>query len=193
MCSSDLDEFYAFFSGGFNGQIGVYGLPSGRRFKTIPVFSQYPENGYGYTEETKGMLNTSYGFVPWDDTHHPALSQTAGEDDGRWLFINANNTPRVARIDLARMETEEILEIPNAAGNHGSPFVTENTEYIVASTRFSVPVPNRDVPIADFKKAFKGQISFIVANEPGKMRVAFQMLMPGFDYDLAREIGRAHV
>ena len=98
-----LDEFYAFFSGGFNGQIGVYGLPSGRRFKTIPVFSQYPENGYGYTEETKGMLNTSYGFVPWDDTHHPALSQTAGEDDGRWLFINANNTPRVARIDLARM------------------------------------------------------------------------------------------
>jgi nitrous-oxide reductase len=181
-----LDEFYAFFSGGFNGQIGVYGLPSGRRFKTIPVFSQYPENGYGYTEETKGMLNTSYGFVPWDDTHHPALSQTAGEDDGRWLFINANNTPRVARIDLTRMETEEILEIPNAAGNHGSPFVTENTEYIVASTRFSVPVPNRDVPIADFKKAFKGQISFIAANEPGKMRVAFQMLMPGFSYDLAR-------
>ena len=151
-----------------------------------PVFSQYPENGYGYTEETKGMLNTSYGFVPWDDTHHPALSQTAGEDDGRWLFINANNTPRVARIDLTRMETEEILEIPNAAGNHGSPFVTENTEYIVASTRFSVPVPNRDVPIADFKKAFKGQISFIAANEPGKMRVAFQMLMPGFSYDLAR-------
>src|SRR5690242_3557695 len=46
------DEFYAFFSDGFNGQIGVYGLPSGRRLKTIPVFSQYPENGYGYNEET---------------------------------------------------------------------------------------------------------------------------------------------
>ena len=24
------DEFYAFLSGGFNGQVGVYGLPSGR-------------------------------------------------------------------------------------------------------------------------------------------------------------------
>src|SRR5512133_2038111 len=70
------DEFYAFMSGGFNGQIGVYGLPSGRRLKTIPVFSQYPENGYGYSEETKAMLNTSYGFIPWDDTPHPALSQT---------------------------------------------------------------------------------------------------------------------
>ncbi len=179
------DEMYAFLSGGFNGQVSIYGLPSGRRLKTIPVFSQYPENGYGYSEETKAMLNTSYGFVPWDDAHHPALSQTNGEDDGRWLFINGNNTPRVARIDLTRMETEEILEIPNAAGNHGSPFITENSEYVVASTRFSVPVPNRDVPIADYKKAFNGQVSFIVANDPGKMRIAFQLVVPGYDYDLA--------
>ena len=27
------DEFYAFLSGGFNGQVSVYGLPSGRRLK----------------------------------------------------------------------------------------------------------------------------------------------------------------
>ncbi|MBI3789912.1 MAG: Sec-dependent nitrous-oxide reductase [Gemmatimonadetes bacterium] len=181
-----MDEFYAFLSGGFNGQVSVYGLPSGRRLKTIPVFSQYPENGYGYSEETKPMLATSYGQVPWDDTHHPALSQTNGEDDGRWLFINANNTPRIARIDLTRMETDEILEIPNAGGNHGSPFVTANSEYVIASTRFSVPVPNADVPIGDFKKRFKGQIAFVTANEPGKMRVAFQMIVPGFNYDLAR-------
>ncbi len=180
------DEFYAFMSGGFNGQIGVYGLPSGRRLKTIPVFSQYPENGYGYSEETKPMLNTSYGFIPWDDTHHPALSQTNGEDDGRWLFINANNTPRIARIDLTRFETDEILEIPNAGGNHGSPFMTSNSEYVVSATRFSVPVPNTDVPISSFKKNFRGQISFIRADQPGKMRVEFQMLMPGFNYDLAR-------
>jgi nitrous-oxide reductase len=180
------DEFYAFLSGGFNGQVGVYALPSGRRLKTIPVFSQYPENGWGYTEESKAMLNTSYGFVPWDDTHHPALSQTNGEDDGRWLFINANNTPRIARIDLARMETDEIIEIPNAGGNHGSPFVTQNSEYVISSTRFSVPVPNTDVPIGDFKKRFRGQFSFIRADQPGKMAIAFQMLVPGFNYDLAR-------
>ena len=180
------DEFYAFMSGGFNGQIGVYGLPSGRRLKTIPVFSQYPENGYGYSEETKPMLNTSYGFIPWDDSHHPALSQTDGEDDGRWLFINANNTPRIARIDLKRFETDEILEIPNAAGNHASPYITANSEYVMSSTRFSVPVPNRDMPISDFKKSFKGQIAFIRADQPGKMAVAFQMIVPGFNYDLVR-------
>ena len=76
------DDFYAFMSGGFSGQIGVYGLPSGRLLKVIPVFSQNAENGYGYNDETKGMLNTSFGLVPWDDTHHPSLSQTAGMHAG---------------------------------------------------------------------------------------------------------------
>lgn len=179
------DEFYAFLSGGFSGHVTVYGLPSGRHLKTIPVFSQYAENGYGYIEETKAMLNTSWGFIPWDDAHHPELSQTEGVTDGRWLFINANNTPRIARIDLTTFETEEILEIPNSAGNHASPFVTENTEYVVASTRFSIPIPQRDIPISEYKGNFQGTISFIRADRPGEMDVAFQILVPGFDYDLS--------
>ena len=65
------DEFYAFVSGGFSGQLSVYGLPSGRLFKVIPVFSQDAEKAWGYNEETKPMLNTSHGFIPWDDAHHP--------------------------------------------------------------------------------------------------------------------------
>ena len=180
------DEFYAFMSGGFNGQIGVYGLPSGRLLKIVPVFSQFPENGWGYSEETKPMLETTFGNIPWDDLHHTALSQTNGEDDGRWLFVNANNTPRVARVDLKNFEASEILQIPNSGGNHGSPFLTSNTEYVVASTRFSLPIPQADIPISDFKKSFKGTISFIAANQPGKMDVSFQLLVPGFNYDLAR-------
>jgi nitrous-oxide reductase len=180
------DEYYAFLSGGFNGQIGVYGLPSGRLLKIVPVFSQFPENGWGYSEETKGMLETTYGNIPWDDLHHTALSQTDGADDGRWLFVNANNTPRVARVDLATFEASEILQIPNSGGNHGSPFITSNSEYVLASTRFSVPIPQADVPISDYKKAFKGTISFITADKPGKMDVAFQLLVPGYNYDLAR-------
>src|SRR6478752_9336941 len=148
------DEFYAFMSGGFDGQIGVYGLPSGRLLKHVPVFSQSAENGWGYSEQTKPMLTTSYGFVPWDDAHHPELSQTDGVPDGRWLFINGNNTPRIARMDLTSMETAEIIEIPHSAGNHASPFVTENTEYTVAATRFSVPTPQRDVPISSYRENF---------------------------------------
>jgi len=180
------DSYYAFISGGFSGQLAVYGLPSGRLFKVIPVFSVDAEKGWGFNEETKPMLNTSYGFIPWDDSHHPDVSQTAGELDGRWVFINGNNTPRIARIDLTTFETTEIIEIPNSAGNHSSAFVTENTEYVVAGTRFSVPFPQRDMPIAEYKGNFKGALSFIsVDPESGRMNLKFQIMMPGFDYDLS--------
>ncbi len=188
------DEYYAFISGGFSGQLSVYGLPSGRLFKVIPVFSQDAEKAWGYNEETKPMLNTSHGFIPWDDSHHPDISQTNGELDGRYVFINGNNTPRIAKIDLSVFETTEIIEIPNSAGNHSSAFVTENTEYVVAGTRFSVPVPQRDMPIKEYKGNFKGALTFIsVAPEDGRMDIKFQLLMPGFDYDLSHPgRGKSH-
>ncbi len=180
------DEFYAFMSGGFSGQLSVYGLPSGRLFRVIPVFSVDPEKGYGFNEETKPMLNTTHGFIPWDDAHHPNLSQTNGETDGRWIFINGNNTPRIARIDLTTFETAEIIEIPNSGGNHSSPYLTMNTEYLVAGTRFSVPIPQKDVPINSYGENFKAALSFVkVDKETGHMNIAFQVLMPGIDYDLA--------
>ncbi len=180
------DEFYGFFSGGFNGQVSVVGLPSGRVLRNIPVFSQWAENGYGYSEETRPLLNTSMGFVPWDDAHHPELSQTNGEVDGRWLFINGTNTPRIARIDLSHFETAETIEIPNSGGGHSSPFITMNSEYVVSGTRFSVPIPQRDISIADYKSNFQGTLSFVSVNQDtGEMNLAFQILMPGFNYDLA--------
>ena len=190
----EQDEYYAFLSGGYSGNLTVYGLPSGRMFKEIPVFSQFPTSGYGYSEETKPMLNTSFGFVPWDDLHHPDISQTNGELDGRWIFVNGNNTPRIARVSLSTFETEEIIEIPNSAGNHSSSFITENTEYVVAGTRFSVPVPQRDMPISEYKSNFKGALSFIsVDPEHGHMDIKFQVLMPGFNYDLSHPgRGKSH-
>jgi nitrous-oxide reductase len=180
------DEFYAFLSGGFSGQLSVYGLPSGRLFRVIPVYSQDPEKGYGYSEETKPMLMTSHGFIPWDDAHHPEFSMTDGVPDGRWIFINGNNTPRVARISLKTFNTEEILEIPNSAGNHSSPFCSENSEYLAAGTRFSIPLNNKDVPITSYKKEFKGVVTFIKLDpSSGRMSIAFQLLTPPFDYDLS--------
>jgi len=180
------DEFYNFVSGGFSGQVSVYGLPSGRLLKVIPVFSVNPENGYGYSEETKAMLNTTNGAIPWDDQHHLELSQTNGQQDGRWIFANANNTPRVARIDLKSFRTAEILQIPNSAGNHSSPFITENTEYVVAGTRFSVPLGDADVPISSFKKNFRSTASFIsVDKTTGHMNIAFQIVLPGMNLDLS--------
>ncbi len=190
------DELYNFVSGGFSGQLSVYGLPSGRLLRVIPVFSVDPEKGYGYSEETKPMLNTSHGFVPWDDYHHVQISQTNGEIDGRWVFGNANNTPRVSRVDLTTFRTAEIIELPNSAGNHSSPFITENTEYVVAGTRFSVPpdYADGDVPIDSYKQNFKAYISFISVNkDDGKMDIAFQLRCPGVNFDLSHSgKGKSH-
>lgn len=182
------DEFYAFVSGGFSGQVSVYGIPSGRLLKVLPVFSVDPETGYGFTEESKAMLNTTHGFLPWGDQHHLAFSQTDGEYDGRWLFANENNTPRIARLDLTTFTTSEIIEIPNSAGNHSSPFITDNSEYVVAGTRFGVPFneDNGDVPISSYAENFSGAISFIkVDDKTGRMSMGFQLKTPPVNYDLS--------
>ena len=96
-------------------------------------------------------------------------------------------------MDLTTFETVEIIEIPNSSGNHSSPFTTENTEYVVAGTRFSVPVPQNDVAINSYKDNFKGMLTFVKVEDDGEMNIAFQILLPAFDYDLAHSgKGKSH-
>ncbi len=179
----EKDEFYLFYSGGHSGQVFVAGIPSMRHIATIPVFSPYSGTGYGFDVETKKML----GDYTWGDVHHPGLSQTDSEYDGRWLFVNDNANNRVARIDLRDFKTKEILgPIPNSMGNHGSSFVTENTEYILVATRFSVPLPKgRVADPDDYATQFNGMVSGIkVDSKTGNMSVGWQILTPPFDWDL---------
>src|SRR5580765_6479333 len=151
-----LDEFYLFYSGGHSGQVYVAGLPSMRHISTIPVFAKYPGTGYGYDEESRQML----GDYTWGDVHHPGLSQTDGKYDGRWLFVNDNANNRVARVDLRDFKTRQIFgPIPNSSGNHGSSFVTENTEYVLVATRFSVPLPKgRYAEPSKYESEFNGMV-----------------------------------
>ena len=129
----EKDEYYLFYSGGHSGQVFVAGIPSMRHITTIPVFAPYPATGYGFDEESKKMM----GDYTWGDVHHPGLSQTASKYDGRWLFVNDNANNRIARIDLRDFKTHQILgPIPNSMGNHGSSFITENSEYILVRQPF---------------------------------------------------------
>jgi len=180
----EKDEYYLFYSGGHSGQVFVAGIPSMRHIVTIPVFAPYPATGYGFDEESKAMM----GEYKWGDVHHPALSQTQSKYDGRWLFVNDNANNRVARIDLRDFKTHQILgPIPNSSGNHGSSFVTENTEYLLVASRFSVPLPKgRVADPKDYEKEFNGMVSALkVDPQTGEMKVAFQILTPPFDWDLA--------
>jgi nitrous-oxide reductase len=177
------DTYYAFLSGGHHGNVYVYGMPSCRHITTIPVFTPEPAVGYGNDEESKEMLG---GFT-WGDAHHPGLSETGGDYDGRWLFINDMPNARIARIDLKDFKTKQIFgPIPNLSAAHACPFPTPNTEYVFAASRFSLPIPNRDVPVESYAKEFKGVIAGIkVDPKDGTMSLGFEILMPPFDWDLA--------
>ena len=178
----DLDEYYMFASGGHSGQIYVYGIPSMRHLSTIPVYTPYPATGYGFDDESKAML----GGLTWGDVHHPALSETNGDYDGRWLFVNEMNG-RVARIDLRDFKTKQIFgPMPNISGNHASSFVTPNTEYAVMASRFAIPIPKgTTAPIDKYATDYKGVIAAVkIDPKTGVMSQGFEILMPPFDWDL---------
>src|SRR5512143_2761971 len=167
----DLDEFYMFASGGHSGQIYVYGIPSMRHLSTIPVYSPYSATGYGFDDDTKAML----GNLTWGDVHHPSLSETNGDYDGRWLFVNDMNG-RIARIDLRDFKTRQIIgPVPNISGNHGSTFITPNSEYVLMSSRFSIPIPKGTaVSIDKYATDYKGLAAGIkVDPKTGQMSVGW--------------------
>lgn len=179
----DLDKYYLFKSGGHSGQVYVYGVPSMRHISTIPVYTPYPATGYGFDKESKEML----GGYTWGDAHHPSISETNGNYDGRWLFISDNANNRMARIDLRDFKTKQILgPLPNVSGNHCSSFVTENTEYVLAGSRFSIPLPKGTYEnIQDYATKFKGVVAGIAVDpKSGEMSLGWQVLMPPFNYDL---------
>ena len=184
----EYDKYYAFFSGGHSGQVFVYGIPSCRHITNIPVFTPEPAKGYGYDEETKSML----GGFSWGDAHHPGLSETDGDYDGRWLFINDMPNARIARIDLKSFTTAEIFgPIPNLSAAHACPFPTPNTEYVFAASRFSMPVPrDKFSKVEDYAKNFNGVIAGVKVSPEGHMSLGFEILTPPFDWDLS-DAGKA--
>jgi nitrous-oxide reductase len=178
----DLDEYYMFASGGHSGNVYIYGIPSMRHISTIPVYSPYPATGYGFDDDTKKMLG---GFT-WGDVHHPALSETNGDYDGRWLFVNEMNG-RVARVDLRDFKTKQIYgPVPNISGNHASAFVTPNSEYSMMASRFSIPIPKGSVAGIDkYATEYKGVVAGIkIDPKSGNLDLGWEILMPPFDYDL---------
>jgi nitrous-oxide reductase len=178
------DTYYAFISGGHSGQIFVYGIPSCRHITTIPVFTPEPAVGYGVDEESRAMLK---GFS-WGDAHHPGLSETDGNYDGRWLFINDMVSARIARIDLKDFKTRQIYgPIPNLSAAHACPFPTPNTEYVFAASRFSIPIPYPTYSkVEDYARTFRGVVAGLkVDPNSGEMSMGFEILMPPFHWDLA--------
>lgn len=197
------DEFMLFSSGGHSGQMYVIGVPSMRVFKTIAVFSPDSWQGYGYGADWGDHLNaegtdfsqpTSEGRGPlrWADTHHPALSETNGEYDGRWCYIQDRANGRVAMIDLRDFKTKQIFDIPNIQTSHGGAFVTPSTEYCHVSSKIPALVDDSDIENclddANYRNMFRGFSTFLAINpDTGKFDLdrSFQVELPPYNQDLA--------
>ncbi|OLO28642.1 nitrous-oxide reductase [Alkalihalophilus pseudofirmus] len=179
----ELDDYYLFNSGGHSGQLFVYGVPSMRHIRTVPVFTPDPATGYGFDDHTREML----GDYTWGDFHHPAFSETDGDYDGKFLFATDVANNRVAALDLADFHTVDMLKIPNSGGPHCAAFVTENTEYLFLPTRFSIPMGNEFVSLDEFSEEYRGVMSAVTFDQDEqKLDIAYQVSLPPWSYDKAR-------
>ena len=192
----EYDEYYIFSSGGHSGQVFVYGVPSMRLLKVIPVFTPDAWQGYGYgTDQGNTVLdegsdpNKDAADVMWGDTHHPGLSETDGDYDGRWLYINDRANGRIAMVDLADFKTKQILDIPNMSTSHGGVFVTPNSEYAHISSMTPMPwTDNGYADVSDYQDSYRGVSSWLaIDQETGRLDVdrSFQIELPPYTQDLA--------
>jgi len=162
MPSGRHDEYVLFSSGGQSGQVYAIGVPSMRMLRVIPVYTPESWSGYGFGVGNDvlagGDLNGRK--ILWGDTHHPALSETAGEYDGEWLFIGDKANARLAVIDLRDWETKQIVKNPLTVSNHGAAFVTPNSEYIIDGGQYATPLGFGYAPIESYKESYRGMVTF---------------------------------
>ena len=137
-----------------------------RILKVIAVFTPDPWQGYGYGVKDSPMEASSEGMtvegqpLTWADTHHPALSETKGDYDGEYLFINDKANGRIAVIDLKDFETKQIVKNPIFLNDHGATMVTPDTEYVVEGSQYAMPLGNEYAPIADYNEKYRGLMTF---------------------------------
>jgi nitrous-oxide reductase len=198
----DMDTHLLFSSAGHGGQLLIMGVPSMRLLKVVGVFTPEPWQGYGFgadwseailaqgTNANGGAVSLSQGKLTWGDTHHPALSETNGEYDGRWVYIQDRANGRIAMIDLRDFKTKQIIDVPNLQSSHGGCFVTPNSEYVHISTKTPTLTDPRKAAdaLTNFKDLMRGYSTFLAINpKTGRMEMegSFQVELPPYTQDLA--------
>ncbi len=188
-----LDDYVMFSSGGHSGQVFVIGMPSMRLLKTIAVFTPEPWQGYGsgadWGDNVLKEGNPAGTDLSWGDTHHPALSETDGEYDGRYLYIQDRANGRVAFIDLMDFRTKQIVPVPNIQTSHGGMFVTPNSEYVHVSSKFPEPWPSGSyADLSEYQEKFRGASTWLKIDQAtGRLNLdeSFQIELPPYTQDLA--------
>ncbi len=186
------DEYYMFASGGQAGNVEVFGVPSMRLMKNIPIFSEDSWQGYGLGDnETKRLFaqGKAAGMTQtWGDVHHPALSVTKGLYDGQFLFANDKANGRIGVVDLRDFHVKQIVKNPLIATNHCGAKLTENSEYYVEGSQFGTPLPyTKFAPLEKYKEEYRGLVTFWPFNRAeGKLEQSksFTLELPPYYQDL---------
>ncbi|MCE5973787.1 Sec-dependent nitrous-oxide reductase [Sinirhodobacter sp. WL0062] len=190
------DEFIVFSSGGQSGQIMVYGVPSMRILKYVSVFTPEPWQGYGFDEESKAILEQGKvdgREIQWGDTHHPAITETNGDVDGEYLFINDKSAPRIGVVSLHDFETQQIVVNPILQSEHGGTFVTPNSEYVIEAAQYPGVLGRGYAPLSQFNEKFRGAVTYWKFNrEKGRIEPenSFSIELPPYSQDLS-DAGKA--
>ncbi|HLC28278.1 MAG TPA: Sec-dependent nitrous-oxide reductase [Dehalococcoidia bacterium] len=190
------DDYVMFSSGGQSGQMLVIGMPSMRILKTIAVFTPEPWQGYGYGADwSESVLEAGNPDVPanvnlaWGDTHHPAISETGGEYDGRYLYIQDRANGRMAFVDLRDFRTKQIVPVPNIQTSHGGMFVTPNSEYVHVSSKFPAVQPEGSyADVSEYQEKYRGASTWLKIDQAtGRILTdqSFQVELPPYSQDLA--------
>jgi nitrous-oxide reductase len=185
------DDYFIFASGGQSGQVLVIGVPSMRLLKVIAVFAPEPWQGYAYGGESDRILamgKQAGHAITWADVHHPNLSETAGDYDGKYLFVNDKANARVAVIDLSDFATKQIVANPLVSSDHGGAFVDPNTRYVIETSQYPAPLGRDYAPITDYKSKYRGLAMFWRFDRT-KGRIdpsqSFAVELPPYTQDLA--------
>lgn len=185
------DEFIVFSSGGQSGQVMVYGVPSMRILKYVSVFTPEPWQGYGFDEESKAILESGKvdgREIHWGDTHHPAITETNGDVDGEYLFINDKSAPRIGLISLHDFETQQIVVNPILQSEHGGTFVTPNSEYVIEAAQYPGVLGRGFAPLSQFNEKFRGAVTYWKFDrEAGRIDEgkSFSIELPPYSQDLS--------
>ncbi|MDP2312895.1 MAG: Sec-dependent nitrous-oxide reductase [Pseudomonadota bacterium] len=162
--SGKLDEYVIMASGGHGGNLIAIGVPSMRILKYVAVFGPESWQGYGYGGLGDKILyeDSRQGGkeVTWGDVHHPNFSETKGEYDGKYIFVNDKANARVAVVDLSDFMTKQIVANPLVMSDHGGAFVTPNTEYVVETSQYAAPLGGRYAPLDEYDTTYRGAAMF---------------------------------
>ncbi len=187
------DEYIALNSGGQEGNMPTYLVPSMRLVKYTPINTRQPYDGYGYSVETFNLMKD--GFIDgqeilWGDTHHPGISETNGDYNGKWLVVNDKANPGISVVDLTDFEVKQQIKNPLFRSDHGGAFFTPNSEYILEATQYPAPYDHKYHPLNDvnFRKYWRGGLTcWAFDNDKGRisLKKSFNFELPPYTQDLS--------